>query len=157
MIDNLLIRDIDKNIVSYDEFVKKLIKYNNLGYTFHVGSDSQQFYNTTSMVTSICFHHQTKGAGAFYIKEKVPREIFPTLKARMTAEAFKSIEIAFAVQNIVSSKIHVHLDIGSDPKRNKTSAFKNELTSLVLGQGFYVRIKPYSWASSSVADWFTKT
>jgi predicted RNase H-related nuclease YkuK (DUF458 family) len=157
MINNLLIRDMDKNIISYKDFVITIGKYNKQNYSFHVGSDSHQFFDKTSMVTSICFHHSLKGAGAFYIKEKVPRDRYPTLKSRITAEAFKSLEVAFLIQKMVSSKISVHLDIGSDIKKNKTSAFKKELTNLVIGQGFAVRIKPYSWASSSVADWFTKT
>ena len=157
MIKERIIRDLEQVVVPYDDFIIQIEKYNKEEYSFHVGSDSQQFYDKISIVTSICYHHKMKGAGAFYIKDKIKKDRLPTLRSRMMAEAYRSLEVAFIVQKLVSSKISVHLDIGSDPLLNKSSAYKNELTNLVIGQGFPVYIKPYSWASSSVADWFTKT
>ena len=153
----MVIRDLDQQEVSYDNFIKKLIDLNKEGYSFHVGSDSQEFFKKTSFVTTVCFHHRHKGAGAFYVKERVLSSKHPTLKSRIMSEAYRSLDAAFYIQKYIDSKISVHLDIGDNPKRNKTSKFKKELVTLISSQGYDVLIKPYSWASSSVADWFTKT
>jgi len=155
--NDIVIRDLDQKEISYKRFIDKIISLNNEGYSFHIGSDSQEFFSNISFVTTVCFHHKTKGAGAFYVKEKVCRVKMPTLRSRIMSEAYRSLDAAFEVQDYIDSKISVHLDIGSDPIKNKTSRFKNELITLISSQGYNVLIKPYSWASSSVADWFTKT
>jgi len=157
VISGMVIRDLDQNEISYENFIKKIVELNKEGYSFHIGSDSQEFYKKISFVTTVCFHHSKKGAGAFYIKERVSRVSMPTLKSRIMSEAYRSLEAAFEVEKYIDSKISVHLDIGADPKKNKTHTFKKELVNLVTSQGYDALIKPNSWASSSVADWFTKT
>lgn len=153
---NILIKDLDKNVVEYEYFVNKIKEVYDKEYSFYIGSDSQMFYDKTSVVTAICFYHKGKGCNGFYIKEKIDTKKFNSLRDRMHFEAFRSIEVAFELQRIIDADITIHLDIGSDPIKNKTSRFKKELTNMVLAQGFDVEVKPKSWASW-VADWFTKT
>jgi predicted RNase H-related nuclease YkuK (DUF458 family) len=47
------------------------------------------------------------------------------------------------------------LDV-SDNAKNKSSVCKTELMYLMKSQGYDVKIKPDSWASSSVADRLSK-
>lgn len=153
---DLLIRDLDKNPVTYNYFINKLKEALSKGFKIYIGTDSQMSYETTTMVCAVCYYKKGFGGNAFYTKERVSTSQFNSLRQRMFAEAFKSIETAFEIQEILGCKIEVHLDIGSDPKRNKTSKFEKELTNMVMGQGFSCQIKPKSWASD-VADWFTKS
>ena len=152
-------RDLDQIPVKEKEVIESVIEKYNDGYTIAVGCDSQMFCDNVSFVTTVCAHHRSKGANGFYVKIKIPRKNFPTLKARISAEAFSSLEMAYWVKEILpkGAELEVHLDIGNDPKRCATFKFKKELTTLIKSQGFLCKIKPESWASSGVADWFTKS
>lgn len=152
-------KDLDKVPVSEKYVVSKIVELQKEGYTIAIGSDSQSFYDNISFVTTICAHHRTKGALGYYIKFKKDIKEFPTLRARMSAEAFNSIEMAWWIKEKLpeGAELEVHLDIGNDPDKCATFKFKKELTSIVKSQGFSCKIKPESWASSGVADWFTKT
>lgn len=151
--------DIDKQHVLQEDFVLDLKKRKEAGFNFYVGADSQMYFDYITFVITICYHHREKGAGAYYIKKRTTREEFPSLRARMTREMFLALEAAMTLQDILSlstNDITVHLDIGSNPLKNRTHVFHKEFTSIVKSQGYNVEIKPHSWASSDVADWFTK-
>ena len=156
---NYNFKDLDKIPISKEKVVSIIVNLYNQGYTIAVGSDSQAFYDNISFVTTVCAHHKNKGAVGYYIKWKRPRYEFPTLRARMSAEAYNSLEMAWWIKEKLPEEGYpeVHLDIGNDPVRCATFKFKKELTSIVKSQGFSCKIKPESWASSGVADWFTKT
>lgn len=151
--------NIDKDKIDYENFVKDLKLRKERGFSFHVGADSQMHFDYILFVTTICYHHRTKGAAAYYYKMRVPRKEHATLRARMSKELFLALEAAINLQSLINippSKLTVHLDIGSNPLKNKTHVFHKEFTSIVKSQGYMVETKPHSWASSEVADWFTK-
>jgi len=154
--EDLKIRDIDGDELSLEEFILFCKKEMERGLKVYVGSDSQTFYSKVSMVTAVCVHHPSKGANAFYVKQKVSKDLFPTLKSRMMAELFCSINAGFMLQDRLGVLPEIHIDIGSDPNKCKTFPFKKEFLSIIHGQGFVGKAKPDGWASS-VADWFTKT
>ena len=159
MFDKYRVFDIDKENVSYDKFLTDLLRRKEEGFDFHVGADSQTYSTYIIFVTTICYHHRTKGAAAYYIKQRFPREKFPSLRARMQKELFLALEAAVALQELLilsSNGITVHLDIGTNPVKNRTHIFIKEFTNIVKGQGYNVKVKPDSWASSEVADWFTR-
>ena len=151
------IRTFNQEEISFDSTIETIIKLSRIGYGFYIGSDSQIVKDKVSVVTCICAHERTSGGRIFYVKEKVPIKRLKTLRARMMYEAYKSLEVALEVEEFVESKITIHLDIGYDPKRSPTYVLKDELQFLIKSQGYACEIKPYSWASSSVADRFTKT
>lgn len=151
------IRDIGKEDISYDDFVSKLFNYKKEDFNFYVGTDSQISKDEIIVVTCLCVHNRYKGGGnGYYIKDRIKRYTYPTLRSRMSMEAFNSIEAAFYFQELIDTNITVHLDIGKDPKKNATAFLVPELTGMVIGQGFEVGIKPYSWACD-LADKFTKS
>lgn len=152
------IKNFDGNIIEYKDFKKIAKDFDKEGYDTYIGSDSQLIKDKISVVTCVCFHKVIgSGSAIFYVKERVPKDRLPTLRSRMLYEAYKSLETALEIDILISGRLTVHLDIGSDPIRCKTERFKNELTMLVRSQGFGCEVKPYSWASSAVADRFTKT
>ena len=151
----LRIRDIDGIEVSLDSMIKLCKKESDRGLGIFVGSDSQKFFNKVNMVTSVCLHHPNKGALVFYAKQRLKPNAFPSLKSRMTAELFCSLDAAFLIKEMVGCDVEVHIDIGSDPKKCKTYPFRKEFLNIIKGQGFCGKAKPESWASG-VADWFTK-
>lgn len=153
--EEIEIKDLDGNAVSFDEFLEKCRLAIKSGLKIYVGSDSQKFYSKVSMVTAVCCHHYKNGAIAFYAKQKVDIELFPTLKSRMQSELFCSLDAAFMIEEKLGVKPEVHIDIGSDSKKCKTFEFKKEFLNIIEGQGFKGEAKPNGWASS-VADWFTK-
>lgn len=144
--------------VSYDEFINNLKKLNAEGLDVYIGTDSQIIKNKISIATCICFYKQGIAKNKiFYIKKRIPEHKYPTLRARMLFEAYSSLEVALEVDQYISGSLTVHLDIGSDFKKNKTAKFSKELQILVKSQGFGCEIKPNSWASSSLADMYTKS
>ena len=151
------IRNFSQEEMSFEQLVEKIKELSESGYDFYIGADSQIIKNKISVVTCICAHNQSRGGQIFYVKERIPTNRLRTLRARMMYEAYKSLEVALEVEEFIASKITIHLDIGYDPKRSPTHKFKDELQFLIKSQGYDCEIKPYSWASSSVADRFTKT
>ena len=152
------IRDVNQEILSYAKFVEKLKDLNKEGLDVYIGTDSQVLGPKISIVTCICLYRNGLPKNSiFYIKEKLNTERYPTLRSRMLLEAYRSLEVALEVDQLVDGQLTVHLDIGSDVAKNKTAKFQNELQFLFKSQGFGCEIKPNSWASSCVADRFTKS
>ena len=96
----------------------------------------------------------SKTGKVFTISENIKRKLYPTLRSRMLLEANRSLEVAMDLEPYVKVKIEVHLDVGNTIK-SKTSAYEQELQSLVISQGYTCEIKPNSWASFA-ADKITR-
>ena len=157
MLEDKKIKDFNNSPILYEDFIKIAKKFDQNGYGTFIGTDSQHCKLHVSIVTSICFH-KLNGSGSriFYIKEKKNNSLYPTLRSRMLDEAYRSVEVAIELDKFLKGQLTVHLDIGDDIVKNKTSKFNKELQMLVRGQGFDCAIKPDSWASTSVADKLTK-
>ena len=157
MLKDKTIRGFYNGEVEYDSFIEEVKRLDGEGYGTYIGTDSQQFKNKVAIVTCVCFYKNSCGSQIFYIKERVDKKLMPTLRSRILHEAYRSIEAAIDLDPIISGKLTVHLDIGSDPIKCKTAKFEKELRMLVKSQGFGCEIKPNSWASSSIADKYTKS
>lgn len=152
------IRDMNQELFAYDDFITELKKLNKEGLDVYIGTDSQVLGPKISIVTCICLYKNGIAKNSiFYIKERLDTNKYPTLRSRMILEAYRSLEVALEVDPLIDGQLTVHLDIGSDFKKNKTAKFKSELQILFKSQGFGCEIKPNSWASSCVADRFTKS
>lgn len=158
MLEDNTIRAFDGNELSYEEFLKKAKSLSESGLDVYVGTDSQIIKESISIATCICFYKRgIKRNQIFHIKRKILKEKYPTLRARMLLEAYTSLEVALEIDPAVKSELIIHLDVGSDTRRNRTAKFSAELQMLVKSQGFGCAIKPDSWASSAVADKYSKT
>ena len=153
-----VIRTFENAEISFEDFIKELKALSEEGLDVFIGTDSQVIKNKISIATCICFYKRGIPKNQiFYIKKRVPQDRYPTLRSRMLFEAYTSLEVALEVDPYVEGALTVHLDVGSDFKKNKTAKFSKELQILVRSQGFGCEIKPNSWASSSIADKYTKS
>lgn len=158
MLRDSVIRTFENAEISYEDFINKLKSLSKKGLDVYVGADSQVIKDKISIATCVCFYKRGIPENhIYYIKKRIPRDRYPTLRARMLFEAYCSLEVALDVDPYVEGELIVHLDVGSDFKKNKTAKFSKELQILVKSQGFGCEIKPNSWASSSIADKYTKS
>lgn len=160
MLKEHTIQDFNNNTHTFEEFLASIKWHIENGYSVYVGSDSRIIKDNIYLATAICLHSpggiDTTGrtGKVFSVAENIKRKLYPTLKSRMLLEANRSIQIAMELEPYVNSKIEVHLDIGSTIK-SKTSAYEDELRSLVISQGYGCQVKPKSWASFA-ADYITR-
>lgn len=158
MLKTGVIRTFDNVEVKYESFMSTLKQLSSQGLDLYIGTDSQVLKDKISIATCICFYKPGISENKiFYIKTKLSKERYPTLRSRMLLEAYRSLEAALELDSYTKGRLTVHLDIGADLKRNKTAKFNKELKILVESQGFSCEVKPNSWASSSIADRFTKS
>lgn len=144
--------------ISYIDFIKLVKKLEDEGLELYIGTDSQEYSDSVTVVTCIAFYKKGESRSSiFYFKDKVPKKSFPSLRSRMTMEAFQSVQVAMDMGLIYSGDIEIHLDIGYNKKRSKTFLFKKELKQLVESQGYKCETKPNSWASSTIADKLTRS
>lgn len=155
MLDNRTIVDYSKKIYAKDEFLSILKTLYSEGYNIYIGSDSKIRKDKVSLVSCLVLHKPSVGARIFYFNERLNKKLCPNLRTRMLLEAHRSIELAMDIEQLGYEVKEIHLDVG-DTIKSKTSAYEEELQSLILGQGYRCAIKPYSWASSAVADKFLR-
>jgi predicted RNase H-related nuclease YkuK (DUF458 family) len=150
------IRRADHTIISYNDLKEELSLDLDSNAEIAVGSDSQSMPRHISFVTTICVHHPGLGGRFYFIKNKQSSKLFPSMRLRIMNEVFLSIEAANDLEEMISRKAEVHLDIGGEERVSKTSRFCKEFIGIVNSSGFVCKIKPESWASY-VADRFTKS
>ena len=90
------------------------------------------------------------------LKKKRLRSL-QSLYNRILQEAERSIDIALKITEIFPDlNLEVHLDISAENKNEKTSPMTKMLMGYTIGSGFKCKIKPDSFAASSVADKHSK-
>lgn len=117
-----------------------------------IGSDSQVRGGVIEYATVIVFLREKKGGFMFISNSKEYRAI--TLRERMITEVAKSVEIAYALCDLLDKydvALEVHADINTDPSFQSNTALK-EAMGYILGMGFVFKAKPDAFASSYCAD-----
>jgi uncharacterized protein len=126
-------------------------------YKLIVGSDSA-VDDMTDFVSVIVMHRIGKCARYFWIRKR--EKTMPSLRQRIYHEALLSLALAERLSREVGEKINgylsdgtcqleIHVDIGQfGPTRDMIK----EIVGMILGSGYVVKIKPESYAASSVAD-----
>lgn len=120
------------------------------GQIVHVGTDSLQRGKYTEYVTVVILLNTPKGGRVAYQKDTTPRET--SLRKRLSEEVWRSVSLALELKELVTTEIHVHCDLNTDPK-HKSSQYVKELSALVVSQGFALLLKPNAFAASHAADW----
>jgi predicted RNase H-related nuclease YkuK (DUF458 family) len=122
-----------------------------------VGTDSQPHNGSgVDFVTAIVIHRL--GTGGIYFWKRVVNKKTYVLRTRMYEEATMSLEMAETVlallhrDGITKYDVEIHVDIG---KFGDTHDMINEITGMIRGSGYRVKIKPESYAASKVADRYT--
>lgn len=117
-----------------------------------IGTDSEVRGNKVEFATVIVFLREKKG-GFMLINNEVVSQKMP-LKERMLSEVAKSIEISFALCDLLEKHdvdLEVHADINTNPNFKSHPAL-NEAMGYILGMGFAFKAKPHAFASSCCAD-----
>ncbi len=129
----------------------------NAKYQVIVGSDSQKIRpNTYDFVTALIIHHV--GHGGIYFWRRMVNEKKISLKERIYLEATMSLETAenfvqfFLTKGISRYDIQIHVDIGT---QGATRVMIHEMTNMIRGSGYMVKIKPDSFGASKIADKYT--
>ncbi len=144
-VDHDKLREIISHYMSQDKKGK---------YDIIVGSDSQKIKdNAYDFVTALIIHHV--GHGGIYFWRRTMQDKKISLKERIYQEAIMSLEtsenfVVFFKENGISKyNIQIHVDIG---KVGETRGLINEVTGMIRSSGYEVKIKPYSFGASKVAD-----
>lgn len=126
-------------------------------YELVVGTDSQPHNGSgVDFVTAIVIHRL--GTGGIYFWRRTVNKKHYVLRDRMYEEATMSLEMAEIVlallhrDGITKYDVEIHVDIG---KFGDTHEMINEITGMIRGSGYRVKIKPESYAASKVADRYT--
>ena len=146
------------DLISFEELIKSIDKYVSSGGKIFIGTDSQIKNNQCVIVSAICLHGKLDKfyATYFFNRQRLDIEPYKILRARIMKEVQTSVEIAMdVVEKYPEVDIEVHVDIGATQK-SATSKFVDSINGWIKGIGLNCKIKPYSWASSSVADSHTK-
>ena len=140
----------------FNDVIKDLKKYVDLGGIVYVGSDSMLGSHNCTFAITICMHMNHGEVANYYFKKfKVGKDQYVDLRAKITEEINIAIQTAMNIQSrFPDANIEVHADVGKT-KRSRTREFVEFVRGWITGVGFVCRIKPESWASS-IADWHTK-
>jgi len=119
---------------------------------FYIGSDSYCKGKNAYFVTAIIIHRIGKGGRIWYTKSC--RKKINSLQEKLLTETTCSTEVAFLLYDL--AKLHnveivVHADVNGILKY-ESSAFVKEISGYITGQGLICKIKPESFAATTVAD-----
>lgn len=121
-----------------------------------IGTDSQVKGARTELATVIVFLRKKRGGFMFIRNEQSVQPM--SLRERMITEVSKSIEVAYALCDILAASkvpLEVHADINTDPHFRSNVALR-EAMGYITGMGFQFKMKPDAFASSSCADKFIR-
>ena len=126
-------------------------------YEVIVGSDSQKVRKDVyDFVSALVVHRVGFGGIYFWKREVLERKI--SLKERIYREATMSLETSetfvefFKTNGISRYNIQIHVDIGHN---GETRELITEVVGMIRGSGYEVKIKPYSYGASKLADRYT--
>lgn len=126
-------------------------------YEIIVGTDSQKVKKDVyDFVSALIIHRVGFGGIYFWKRQIIERKI--SLKERIYQEATMSLITSenfvnfFKTNGISRYNIQIHVDIGHN---GETRDMITEVVGMVRGSGYDVKIKPYSYGASKVADRYT--
>ena len=144
--------------ISISAIMSEIEEYIADGGKIFIGTDSQLRSTECVFVTAICLHGnlRKKYASYFFKKTVEKNPSVKILRERIMREGKRSVDICmFLLEKHPDADIEVHVDIGKNNK-SATRFFVDSVRGWVRGTGVACKIKPNSWASSSIADHHTK-
>lgn len=129
------------------------------GRVIMIGTDAQKRKKRPGIdfVTVVAVHNKGKGGVGFWARERFVKP--HTLYEKLMRETMSSLEVAFAIMDVVPDdgkhEIVIHVDANRD-ERYASSRYYKVLEGMVTGQGFKAVLKPHAWVSSHMADHLVK-
>jgi hypothetical protein len=120
----------------------------------YVGCDSAVIGDHVFFADVVCLHGGDgwQGGRYFFKRESLERKLVPNLRVRITEEANHTVMTATRLmEHIDPSHMEIHLDINRS-KRHASSALADGLSAYAKSLGIDVKLKPDSWASTTIAD-----
>jgi hypothetical protein len=145
--------------VSFVEILETLKTHTRKGGKIFVGTDSILNKDSCVFAKAICLHGADGQSGGTYFisRKKEKPKSFKTLATRMLAEVQKTVDTALKIsKSCPEASIELHLDISASIENGETGKYADMLTGYARSAGFPFKVKPESWASSSVADRHSK-
>jgi len=148
-------------LVNVAEEISKYINEDSQSkYRLIVGTDSNA-NGKIDFVTAIIVRRVGKG-GRYFWKKTNGDKIYHTLRDRIYQEVTLSLQCAqdllgqlenfVETSNDLNYDFQIHIDVGQN---GPTREMIKEVVGMVRGNGFQAKIKPESYAASSVADKYT--
>tara|TARA_R100001443_G_scaffold115244_1_gene132584 strand:- start:591 stop:1061 length:471 start_codon:yes stop_codon:yes gene_type:complete len=144
---------------SFEEVLEIIENHNNNNGSVSVGTDSFIKQENCVFSTAICLYGADEQVGGRYFVKRVvfKRKEYDTLLQRILAEVQKSVELGVKLLEFNPVlDIEIHLDISDSSKGQGTSRFADMLIGYAKGAGFNYKVKPDSFAATSVADKHSK-
>ncbi len=145
--------------INFDDILCILKEHARHDGTTFIGTDSFVTKDTCIFARAICLHGgDSKYSGRYFFnRTKESLGPFKLLVTRMIAEVEKTVETALKISEACpSADIEIHLDISNSPEKGATGKYADMLKGYAKSSGFPFKVKPHSWASSSVADKHSK-
>ena len=146
--------------LNFDQVISKIATYikedTDATYKVIVGTDSEAKTGDVDFVSAIIVHRMGKGGVYFWQKTKIANQY--SMGERIGRETQLSLELAWKIRDIFQHnglsayEPEVHIDVGMDGVSRDMVKW---VTGMILGSGFVYKIKPESFAASSVADRYT--
>jgi len=149
-------KDGQNNLVSISDILTSIEDISK--FQLFIGTDSQIKKKERKVVYATCVVLYKIGKGGRVFTSRHKTKIPNSLKERLAAEVWRSLEVAIALSGAgIDPKMNVviHVDVNKSTKF-KSGNYQQELVSMVVGQGFKCQIKPDSFVASTVADRFAK-
>ena len=170
-----------RGYLSFDEMIDELLKYiqekPDVFYDVVVGCDSSSSDSPEFPLAVVVL--RTGAGGRFFLKKisynernaqytghpaHYKNKKFYHWKTRILEEVFLSCELALDLREVLQDKIalletipnyqfrYIHADVG---EVGQTKEMVKEVTGIIRGNGFEIKLKPKAFAASSVADRYT--
>jgi|688.fasta_scaffold302405_2 predicted RNase H-related nuclease YkuK (DUF458 family) len=120
----------------------------------YVGCDSAVVGDHVFFADVVCLHGGDgwQGGRYFFKREGIERKVVPTLKVRITEEANRTVMTAsMLMEHIDPDCMEIHLDVNRS-KIHASSVLAERLSAYARSLGVDVKLKPDSWASTTIAD-----
>jgi len=170
----LLFQAVNEDNLTFDEAFQRICSFvekDPIGnYRLMIGTDSQVHGKHTVFATMLIIHKEGKPPWSCTRKIRHNRK-FDNLHEKISTETSYTEEVAYLLSETHKQTLHDivlpyvyqgsnlsiegHIDIGPEPK-SKTNVFVREMVSRIKSAGLEPKIKPFSTAASSGANWHTK-
>lgn len=120
----------------------------------YVGCDSAVIGDQVFFADVVCLHggDDWQGGRYFFKREAIEKKLVSNLRVRITEEASRTvITTSMLMEHIDPKHLEIHLDINRS-KRYASSTLAEGLSSYAKSLGVDVKLKPDSWASTTIAD-----
>ncbi len=119
-----------------------------------IGTDSQNYSDSTVYVTTVVFRFPNRGAHVIYQKHR--RKRVNDMWSRLWHEMERSVELARFIESNCGIKVHqIDMDMNEDPKYPSSKVLRSA-QGFIESMGFQVRAKPNilmaTWAANALCQ-----